>query len=326
MSDNSKQSDTSQGANHHDRGYKYLFSHKELVQELLEHFLPAQFHQMMDFSTLRKDSESFITEAFKDRADDVIWSVEINLDSGQSTRLFLYLLIEFQSKIDPAMPVRMLQYVGLLYEHLLREHKIDIDLEHGLPPVLPIVLYNGRPKWTAATSMSQLQPSLPAFLNPYQPSIDYFLLDEQRIEPEKLNEIQNAVSLVFQFEQAYGMEAARAVIRKFAQEYKTIPHVERIGKVLYRWVVRDLQKRLPKGMISEKDIERLQDLEDPTMLAENVENWFAEARQEGMQQGKLEAAHTMIKDFGLSVKDVALKLKVPLDDLVAYLNKNEPKS
>ncbi|MGE4503558.1 MAG: Rpn family recombination-promoting nuclease/putative transposase [Thiomicrospira sp.] len=325
----SSQSNTG-SSHHHDRGYKYLFSHKELVQELLEHFLPVEFHQMMDFDTLRKDSESFITEAFKDRADDVIWSVQINLESGQSTRLFLYLLIEFQSKIDPTMPVRMLQYVGLLYEHLLREHKIDIDLTHGLPPVLPIVLYNGRPTWTAATSMVQIQPNLPAFLKPYQPAMDYFLLDEQRIEPEKLNAIHNALSLVFQFEQAYGIEAGRAVILKFVQEYKTLPHVERIGKVLYRWVVRDLQKRLPKGMISDKDIERLQDLEDPTMLAENVENWFVEARLEGLQRGelkgKLEAANTMIKEFGLSVKDVALKLKVPLDDLVAYLNKNEPKS
>jgi len=273
------QSDNIQGANHHDRGYKYLFSHKELVQELLEHFLPAELHQMMDFSTLRKDSESFITEAFKDREDDVIWSVEINLKSGQSTRLFLYLLIEFQSKNDPTMPVRMLQYVGLLYEHLLRQHKADIELEHGLPPVLPIVLYNGRPTWTAATSMEAIQPNLPALLKRYQPSMEYFLLDEQRIEPEKLNALNNALSLVFQFEQAYGMEAARVVMRKFVQEYTTLPHVERIGKVLYRWVVRDLQKRLPKGMINEKEFERLQDLENPNMLAENVENWFVEARQ-----------------------------------------------
>lgn len=137
---NSHESEVNQTVNHHDRGYKYLFSHKELVQELLEHFLPAPFHQMMDFDTLRKDSESFITEAFKDRADDVIWSVQITLENGQSTRLFLYLLIEFQSINDPTMPVRMLQYVGLLYEHLIREHKIDINLQYGLPPVLPIVL------------------------------------------------------------------------------------------------------------------------------------------------------------------------------------------
>ena len=69
------------------------------------------------------------------------------------------------------------------------------------------------------------------------------------------------------------------------------------------------------------------------MLAQNIEEWIEQERRESMQKGiqqgeqkgKLEAAHTMIKDFGLSVKDVALKLKVPLDELLAYLNKNEPK-
>jgi hypothetical protein len=214
-----------------------------------------------------------------------------------------------------------------LYEHLLRQHKADIELAHGLPPVLPIVLYNGRPTWTAATSMEAIQPSLPAFLKRYQPAMEYFLLDEQRIEPEKLNALNNALSLVFQFEQAYGMDAARVVMRKFVQEYSTLPHVERIGKVLYRWVVRDLQKRLPKGMINEKEFERLQDLENPNMLAENVENWFVEARQEGMQQGKqqgkLEMALELVRRFNVSVKVAAASASISVKELMDYIKQHD---
>ena len=47
------------------------------------------------------------------------------------------------------------------------------------------------------------------------------------------------------------------------------------------------------------------------------------AMQEGRLEGKLEAAQTMVRDFGISVKDAATKLKVPLDDLVDYLKKHE---
>jgi len=47
------------------------------------------------------------------------------------------------------------------------------------------------------------------------------------------------------------------------------------------------------------------------------------AMQEGRLEGKLEAAQTMVKDFGISVKDAATKLKVPLEDLMDYLNKHE---
>ena len=48
-----------------------------------------------------------------------------------------------------------------------------------------------------------------------------------------------------------------------------------------------------------------------------------EGRLEGKLEGKLEAAQTMVRDFGISVKDAATKLKVPLDDLVDYLKKHE---
>ncbi|AEG30870.1 RpnC/YadD family protein [Thiomicrospira cyclica] len=52
------------------------------------------------------------------------------------------------------------------------------------------------------------------------------------------------------------------------------------------------------------------------------EGWM-KGQQEGKLEGKLEAAQTMVKDFGISVKDAATKLKVPLDDLIDYLNKHE---
>ncbi len=42
---------------------------------------------------------------------------------------------------DPFMAVRVLVYTGLLYQDLIRRGALD---EAGrLPPVLPVVLYNG---------------------------------------------------------------------------------------------------------------------------------------------------------------------------------------
>ena len=44
------------------------------------------------------------------------------------------------------MRVSMLQYVAALCDHLLREKTIYAT--DGLPPVLPIVLYNGDARWS----------------------------------------------------------------------------------------------------------------------------------------------------------------------------------
>ncbi len=51
------------------------------------------------------------------------------------------LFLEFQSTPDPWMALRMLVYVGLLWQQLVREQRLMPD--GRLPPVLPVVLYHG---------------------------------------------------------------------------------------------------------------------------------------------------------------------------------------
>ena len=48
----------------------------------------------------------------------------------------------------------MLTYSGLLYQRLVGE---GVLRERGaLPPVLPVVIYNGRSPWTAPADVSEL--------------------------------------------------------------------------------------------------------------------------------------------------------------------------
>ena len=78
------------------------------------------------------------------------------------------------------MAVRMLAYTALLYQRLiadgaLRERSV-------LPPVLPVVIYNGRQPWTVPVDVAELIASgRGGSLARYQPSQLYFLLDEGRV-------------------------------------------------------------------------------------------------------------------------------------------------
>lgn len=47
----------------HDTGYKYLFSHVDLMRELLEVFAPPGVTELLDYRTLRPETGSFITPA-----------------------------------------------------------------------------------------------------------------------------------------------------------------------------------------------------------------------------------------------------------------------
>lgn len=100
----------------------------------------------MDFSTLKSHSGNYITPLFEEKFEDVVWSVNVTWE-GVTQEVFLYILLEFQSAVDSSMPIRLMHYVACFYSELLKNKVITPG--QGLPPILPIVLYNGLRSWTA---------------------------------------------------------------------------------------------------------------------------------------------------------------------------------
>ena len=88
----------------HDKSYKRLFSSPELVQQLVEGFVDPAIARLLDFSTLEKVEGSYVTPSMKNRENDIVWKVQAG-----NTTVYLYLLLEFQSTVDHAMPVRMIE-------------------------------------------------------------------------------------------------------------------------------------------------------------------------------------------------------------------------
>ena len=49
----------------HDQSYKLLFSHAELVADLLRGFVREDWVQVLDFTSLEKVSSSYVADAIK---------------------------------------------------------------------------------------------------------------------------------------------------------------------------------------------------------------------------------------------------------------------
>jgi predicted transposase YdaD len=65
---------------------------------------------------------------------------------------------------------------------------------------------------------------------------------------------------------------------------------------------------------------------DESMLAENLDNLFTQREQKGKLEGKLELAIQFMKDFNLSIQEVAEKYQLPLRDLKERLNRDDNSS
>ena len=131
----------------HDPSYKALFSEPRLVEDLLRGFVPGEWVGRLDFSTLEKANAQFVSEELLRREDDVIWRVRF----ADRSWLYVYLLLEFQSSPDPWMALRIMVYVGLLWQDLVKQKVVGAG--EKLPPVVPVVLYNGETPWNASEEL-----------------------------------------------------------------------------------------------------------------------------------------------------------------------------
>ena len=261
----------------HDNGYKFLFSHADLVRELLEVFAPPGLTELLDYRTLRPEAGSFITPAMKKREEDIVWSVEL-----QGQRLYLYLLLEFQSSIDRGMPVRMMQYVAALYDHLVRSK--SIDLAAGLPPVLPVVIYNGDARWRHRPEVFDLIQPHPAVLTEFQPRLKFWLLDEGQFSAEYLDGLQRVMAAIFRMEHAHDTAAAKQAIRYLGQAVANSPFKQKIDRAVMQWMQYRLSHKMPGLLLPEVD----EILKGTAMLETNMDRWEAQAIAKGILQGKLE--------------------------------------
>jgi len=247
-----------------------------MVEGLLRDFVQEDWLALIDFTTLEKQGGSYVTDDLREREDDIIWRVRVAGDW-----VYVYLLIEFQSQIDPWMAVRVMVYTGLLYQDLIKSGAVAPGQQ--LPPVFPLVLYNGTGRWTAARDIAELIVPLPGALARYRPQQRYHLIDEGRIGEETLAQATSVTAELVRLETlaAEGPAALRPILSRLGARLQG-PRYASLRRALTVWFARVLLRRLLPG----ENLPELHDLvEVETMLAEHVEEWTQKWKREGLREG-----------------------------------------
>jgi hypothetical protein len=182
------------------------------------------------------------------------------------------------------MALRIQVYVGLLYQDLVARKELGPGGK--LPPVLPIVLYNGHAPWRSARSLDALLQAPPPGLAPYRSQARYLLVDERRFAEADLP-LRNLVAALFRLEGAPTVEAADSVIAHLVEWLSGEEH-QRLRRAFAVWLSRRLRRQMPEANISEtEDL-----LEIRRMYAENlfeaIERKARAAGRKGWEAGRQE--------------------------------------
>ena len=254
----------------HDAAYKLLFSFPEMVRDLLAGFVPREWVEELDLSTLERWPGSHVSDDLRQRHQDRVWRVRL-----RDRWLYVLVLLEFQSAVDRTMAVRILAYTALLYQDLLRASS------DPLPPVLPIVLYDGSERWTAAKDVAGLLAPYGEPLAPYQPSQRYFLLDV-RGYTDSLPEGRNRVAELIRLARSRGL---KEMVTMFAGLAESLSEPEHEGLIRAFWEWLDKVHLPAQGL--DVELPALKNWREAgTMMNEAVNDWTAPWREEGRAEGR----------------------------------------
>ncbi len=282
------------------------------MQRLLQSFVHENFVEDLDFSTLKRVDKSFVTESFKEKESDIIYTIKF-----KESIIYIFLLLEFQSTVDKNMSIRFVRYITELYE------SFQVKTESGkLPAVFPILLYNGDAKWTAPFRFEErVEQSIP---KGFIPHFRYFPILVNEIPKSTLQRLQNALSAVFYIE---NLKPADLEV-ELDNFFKVIQNEDiELLNVLSSWFnnyLESIEKRKDFFPIDEHEVKHRFDtiMEVKNMFAttlkEHDEKLRQEVRQKTIQEKAKEDAKRMLKrDYaiqeiseitGLSIEEIE-KLK-----------------
>ena len=210
-----------------DTAYRQLFSHSQVVADLVKGFLQGTLARSMDLSTLTQEHTLLVSLGLRALESDVLW--QVRLQDGSAA----YLLIEFQSSVDNRMAERVLSYIAALYRRRWQREPSPSGTK--LPLVVPIVVYHGRRRWTAARQVADLVVAVPRGNRWMVPQMRYGLVDVWRQDRRKLAKMRNVVAAVFRLELAQTLEEAVAVLRDINRWWPA-PQFDSLRAAVLDWV------------------------------------------------------------------------------------------
>jgi hypothetical protein len=144
--------------------------------------------------------------------------------------------------------------------------------------VLALLLHNGKRQWLAPLDLTSLFKEVPASLRRYLPRLRYLLLDENRLDLDRPELAGNRVASLFRVETCEEVEKIPRLIRDLAALLPATKEPD-LRQTIGEWLAHVLRRIAPGVTIPD-----VVDLEDTSMLEENLIEWSERKRKDGFRE------------------------------------------
>lgn len=274
------------GDKKHDKIFKDILQNKEKMAKFISTFVKYNVKP----EQLEIYNSNYITKKFEYQNADIVYKIK-----GKE----IYFLIEHQTKVDYSMAYRILNYCVEIIKSAIKMKEINRS-KFRYPRVIPIVLYTGRQKWTASTSLAKIQTEDKNF---EIKGIDakYKLIDINQYEVLELLQERTMLANMMILEKCRSKEDIinnLAKILKNTQKGEARENLKRIVMYLYEDSPEESKKEIIK-IIEESECE-----ENMLNAKRIINESYRKERREGILEGIRQTIERMIK---MNFKDEVIK-------------------
>jgi len=280
----------------------------------LQQHLSPDIQRTIDLDSLRLENVSYVDDNLRKHFADLVFSLMLKGEELPSARV--YLLFEHKSAPEPLVGMQILRYMALQWKELY-----DQQLIVGkLPPILPIVIYQGQDNWKPRISFHDLVEMPSDSFKAYIPDFAFAFFSVRGLDAQTVQEnviFRFYVEMIKSLDSPQIKEMLPRLVQGFVQalgSHTATEYVEIFFKYLTKasgvLVQEDFQKALsylPEG--GEKIMDTLAD--------QWMEQGKNEGRTEGIVLGKLENSREML------LEAISEKFGTISADLVRRINSVE---
>jgi predicted transposase YdaD len=288
----------------HDGLVKYAFSKHEHAVGLLESMLDPAVAALVDWGSLALEKDSFVDRELRGRYADLLFSAPMGAE-----RIYLYVLVEHQRKVEPLMIFRLEAYRMRIWERLVREE----PLRTKLPLVVPVLIHHSETGWTAPTAFQdivEVVPSVRPTLMPYIPQFEMRLVD---LSPERASGLVEQTLTAFGKVVLWALSVAGDDARFLREIDRMQEAINRAGAApdardalfaLLRYLS-STHARLGARRIA-KLLTTRADQRTERVIMDGLEEFRQEGREEGMREGR---ARTLLEQLTVRFGPVPAEAK-----------------
>ena len=241
-----------------------------MVYELIQLLSAKQLELKID--TLHLFATEHVSRDLQKRYQDLVYQATSMTNGGA-----VYLAFEFQSTVDKHMPLRMNSYCSLLLEQLVRTQPMGLDSAY--PRIYPIVIYNGKRRWTAPLQLSEWFGRRSSLLSNYRGRCRINLVDLSTYKEWALQCEGSPLALLIRLEGAESVEELAEVAEEFTEWYQSS------GVDTLKTDLTGLLKANAELVGGIELRNRLAGVQDMGRLAETMKEWIAEKEAAGIALG-----------------------------------------